>query len=115
MTKNYTIDLLEFPANSPEELIKSTDFYSNVFGWNFTQYGPAYSDTKDSGVSAGLNATEAHQTAPLAVIFADDLDATFEKVKKSGAKIILEIYDFPGGRRFHFTDPASNELAVWGE
>ncbi|TIX33545.1 MAG: VOC family protein, partial [Mesorhizobium sp.] len=22
---------------------------------------------------------------------------------------------FPGGRRFHFTDPAGNELAVWGE
>ena len=22
-------------------------------------------------------------------------------------------YEFPGGRRFHFTDPAGNELGVW--
>jgi predicted enzyme related to lactoylglutathione lyase len=22
-------------------------------------------------------------------------------------------FEFPGGRRFHFTDPSGNELAVW--
>lgn len=22
-------------------------------------------------------------------------------------------FSFPGGRRFHFTDPSGNELAVW--
>jgi len=24
-------------------------------------------------------------------------------------------FQFPGGRRFHFTDPGGNELAVWSE
>ena len=24
-------------------------------------------------------------------------------------------FAFPGGRRFHFADPAGNELAVWSE
>jgi predicted enzyme related to lactoylglutathione lyase len=24
-------------------------------------------------------------------------------------------YAFPGGRRFHFTDPSGNELRVWAE
>jgi hypothetical protein len=27
----------------------------------------------------------------------------------------LPIFPFPGGRRFHFRDPAGNELAVWSE
>jgi len=25
------------------------------------------------------------------------------------------IYSFPGGRRFHFADPAGTEMAVWSE
>jgi predicted enzyme related to lactoylglutathione lyase len=25
------------------------------------------------------------------------------------------VFSFPGGRRFHFTDPNGNELAVWSE
>ena len=25
------------------------------------------------------------------------------------------IFEFPGGRRFHFRDPGGNELAVWSE
>jgi predicted enzyme related to lactoylglutathione lyase len=28
---------------------------------------------------------------------------------------VKPIFAFPGGRRFHFTDPAGNELAVWSE
>ena len=25
------------------------------------------------------------------------------------------VFDFPGGRRFHFTDPGGHELAVWSD
>ena len=32
----------------------------------------------------------------------------------AGGHIVQEIFKFPGGRRFHFTDPSGNELAVWG-
>jgi hypothetical protein len=28
---------------------------------------------------------------------------------------VRPIFSFPGGRRFHFTDPSGNELAVWSE
>ena len=38
-----------------------------------------------------------------------------EKVTGAGGEITLPIFDFPGGRRFHFRDPAGNELAVWSE
>ncbi|MCL5974973.1 MAG: VOC family protein, partial [Gammaproteobacteria bacterium] len=30
-------------------------------------------------------------------------------------KIPQVIFSFPGGRRFHFTDPNGNEYAVWSE
>lgn len=117
MSKNFTIDLVEFPAKSAEELQKATSFYHEVFGWNFKEWGGEYSDTQDSGVPAGINASDpaTRQKMPLAVIYADDLDQTLEKVRQSGAKIVQEIAPFPGGRRFHFADPAGNEVAVWGK
>ena len=37
------------------------------------------------------------------------------KVEAAGGRIVKPIYAFPGGRRFHFTDPAGTELAVWSE
>jgi predicted enzyme related to lactoylglutathione lyase len=33
----------------------------------------------------------------------------------AGGEIRRETFVFPGGRRFHFRDPAGNELAVWSE
>jgi predicted enzyme related to lactoylglutathione lyase len=36
-------------------------------------------------------------------------------VESAGGTIARPIFSFPGGRRFHFVDPAGNELAVWGE
>lgn len=33
----------------------------------------------------------------------------------AGGRIVKGPYAFPGGRRFHFTDPSGNELAVWSE
>jgi len=27
--------------------------------------------------------------------------------------IVKPIFSFPGGQRFHFTEPAGNEFAVW--
>jgi hypothetical protein len=35
-----------------------------------------------------------------------------QNILKAGGKITLPIFSFLGGRRFHFTDPADNELAV---
>ena len=52
---------------------------------------------------------------PLTVIYVRDLDAARARVEASGGVIVHEIYAFPGGRRFHFADPAGNELAVWSE
>lgn len=116
MSTNNQIDLIEFPAQSPEELKTITEFFATVFGWNYKDWGGVYSDTPDSGVTSGVIAAEPNRpTMPLAVIYAKDLEATKDKVVAAGGKIIADIYAFPGGRRLHFTDPAGHELAVWSE
>ena len=52
---------------------------------------------------------------PMAVVYVTDLEAARDRVASSGGRIVHEIYGFPGGRRFHFADPAGNELAVWSD
>jgi predicted enzyme related to lactoylglutathione lyase len=63
----------------------------------------------DLGLQADL--TEAAK-APLAVIQVDDLEAMLDAVQDAGGMIVRPIFSFPGGRRFQFTDPNGNELAV---
>jgi predicted enzyme related to lactoylglutathione lyase len=111
--RDRLIDYIELPAKSTA---KSKAFYSIVFGWTYKDWGPDYADTKDSGVTSGLNGGKNHRPkSPLVVFYADDLEAARARVKKAGGKVTRDIFAFPGGRRFHFTDPAGSELAVWSE
>jgi uncharacterized protein len=49
------------------------------------------------------------------VLFSEDLEATLLAVEAASGHIVRPIFSFPGGRRFHFADPAGNEIAVWGD
>ncbi|MDO5076439.1 VOC family protein [Corynebacterium sp.] len=113
-TPTNKIDYVEFPARSIAELTETRDFFSDVFGWNYAMYGDDFADTADSGTFSGVNA-ENPAPATLAVVHVADLQATYEKVTAAGGAITREIFKFPGGRRFHFRDPAGNELAAWSE
>jgi predicted enzyme related to lactoylglutathione lyase len=107
---NLKIVYLELPT---QQLAASQTFYANLFGWNFQDYGPTYAAFSGSGTEGGLNADPAERTkAPLPVIESQNLEQTEQEIRKAGGKITLPIFSFPGGRRFHFTDPAGNELAV---
>jgi predicted enzyme related to lactoylglutathione lyase len=107
---------VEFPAGHSDALRAARTFYENAFGWGFTDYGE-YVDTADSGTTAGINAiADAHQQRmPLVVLYVEDLEASRDRVVGSGGTVLHDIYAFPGGRRFHFLDPAGNELAAWSE
>ena len=89
-------------------------FYSAAFGWTFTDYGTSYSAFSE-GLDGGFDGAAAPQMKPLPIIYAADLEAALEAVTEAGGKIVQPIFAFPGGRRFHFSDPAGNELAVWSE
>ena len=85
-----------------------------AFGWAFTDYGPTYA-AFDEGLDGGFQADAAEApAAPLPVLYSEELEATLAAVEAAGGVILKPIFAFPGGRRFHFRDPAGNELAVWG-
>jgi predicted enzyme related to lactoylglutathione lyase len=107
------IDYIELPAT---DIALTKGFYIAVFGWKFEDYGPNYTSFSDGRLSGGFAKSEqTGRAGPLIVIYAVNLTVTEAKVKAAGGVIVKPIFSFPGGRRFHFTDPSGNELAVWSE
>lgn len=51
----------------------------------------------------------------IVVVYVNDLNSTCEKVLLAGGSITREIFSFPGGRRFHYEEPAGTEQAVWSD
>ena len=107
------MDYIEFLTTNIAETKK---FYSEVFGWEFTDYGPEYTSFTDGRLSGGFSAApEVQAGGPLVVLYSTNLTEIGDKVSESGGQIVREIFEFPGGQRFHFTDPSGNELAVWSD
>ncbi len=107
------MDYIEFPAKNIEETKR---FYSGVFGWEFTDYGPDYTSFSDGRLSGGFSLVpEVQAGGPLVVLYSTNLAYIEARFSEGGGRIVREIFVFPGGRRFHFADPSGNELAVWSE
>ena len=108
-TDNH-IDYVEFAA---EDLVAAKSFYAAAFGWTFQDWGPDYVSFEGAGVDGGIRGGEKPVAgSTLVILYADDLEATEARIVAAGGEI-TERHDFPGGRRFHFRDPAGNVLAVW--
>jgi len=104
------ISFIELPADATAP---SKKFYADAFGFVMADFGPTYSCTTTGDVDLGIqsDASEAPR-APLPVIQVGSLEATEALVRRAGGTITKETFSFPGGRRFHFRDPAGNELAA---
>jgi len=111
---HHAIDYVEFTVR---DLGAAKRFYAAAFGWQFNDYGPEYAGIKGrDGEVGGLHQTPQVRTGgPLVVLYSKDLDESLEAVRAAGGKIVREPFDFPGGRRFQFTDPSGNELGVWSQ
>ena len=111
---HHALDYIELGST---DLSATCAFFGSVFGWRFTPYGPAYAGivaADGSGEVGGIDAsTVPIPGGPLVLIYSDDLDATHDAVVAAGGSVDVPPYDFPGGRRFHFTDPSGNALGVW--
>jgi predicted enzyme related to lactoylglutathione lyase len=104
------INYVELPVG---DLSAATVFYETAFDWQLTGFGPTYAATTNGVTDIGFQADASEaRPAPLPVIGVDDIDAALDRVSGAGGTIIEAIFAFPGGRRFHFLDPAGNELAV---
>lgn len=107
------IDYVELPA---VDLAAMKAFYGDAFGWTFEDWGPGpdYVSFSDAGLEGGFRPVESAppRGGALVILLTDDLEAAEAAVTAAGGAIV-ERHEFPGGRRFHFTDPSGNELAVW--
>ena len=114
MNEHEKINYVEFPAKDIE---KAKSFFSDVFGWSFVDYGPEYSAFADQGLDGGFFKSDSCATtkngSALIVFYSDAIEQTQAKIEESDGLIIRPIFEFPGGRRFHFSDPNGNEYAVW--
>jgi predicted enzyme related to lactoylglutathione lyase len=107
------INYIEFKA---KDLEKIKEFYIASFDWNFIDYGPTYTAFSNSGLEGGFEkADSATVNGALVVLYHKNLDLIKNRILGAGGKITKDIFSFPGGRRFHFSDPSENELAVWSD
>ena len=112
MREDGKLDYLEMPGG---DMTSTRDFYGQAFGWTFQDYGPTYAAFNE-GLDGGFDADPTERSrAPLPVLYAHDLEAMMARVEAAGGVILKPIYAFPGGRRFHFRDPAGTEMAIWSE
>ena len=116
MNDHEKINYVEFPARDMEA---TKTFFAKVFGWSFTDYGPDYTAFSNEGLDGGFFradlASSAANGSVLIVFYSKELEQTQNKIEQAGGTILQEIYEFPGGRRFHFAEPSGNEFAVWSD
>jgi len=103
------LDYLELPVG---DRAAAKRFYAEAFGWRFTDFGLDYAATMSGDTDVGLDASPEKVKAPLPVIRVEALEATLSAVEAAGGTIVVPIFAFPGGRRFHFRDVDGHELAV---
>lgn len=114
MTRTENDSRIDYIEMGVTDLERAKAFYHNAFGWTFTDYGPTYCEFSDGRLHGGFTtATPPHPGGPLVVLYADHLIAMQDRVEAAGGRIVKPAFDFPGGQRFHFTDPDGYELAVW--
>lgn len=113
---HHALDYVELFAT---DLEATKAFFNRAFGWEFIDYGEDYSSFSDQGLNGGFQRSDAcNRTSnggALLVLYTSNIERTLQAVESSGGTIIKPIFEFPGGCRFHFTEPSGNEFAAWSE
>ena len=114
MNIHEKINYVELPSKN---LQATKTFFSTVFGWSFTDYGPEYTAFSNEGLDGGfyLSNLSSMSGGALLVFYSANITDTQHKISQAGGVIVKPVFAFPGGRRFHFTEPSGNEFAVWSE
>ena len=116
MNKHEKINYLELPS---KDINKTKEFFTKVFNWTFEDFGDEYTAFNDGTINGGFFKSTMNcsmQTgSALIVFYSSNLEETQLKIEENNGVIVNEIFNFPGGRRFHFSDPTGNEFAVWSD
>jgi uncharacterized protein len=116
MNQHEKLNYVEFPSR---DLASTKAFFTKAFGWAFEDYGSEYTAFSDVGLDGGFflsdKVSSAEAGAALVIFYSEHLEETQAKVEAAGGVISTPTFSFPGGRRFHFTEPSGNEFAVWSD
>ncbi len=116
MNRNEKLNYVEFSAANLES---TKSFFSSVFGWEFTDYGPEYTAFSNQGLDGGFFKAErcshTNTGGALLIFYSTHIESTLQNIVLNGGEITRPIFEFPGGFRFHFIEPSGNEFAVWSE
>ena len=112
----HVIDYVELAV---DDLGQAKAFYAKALGWTFTDYGPDYvgiqDPTRPGQEFGGLSphSPSSRGDGILALARTGDAEAALASVLAAGGRIVVELHEYPGGRRFTFADPWGNVLGVY--
>lgn len=111
----YPHEQFQYLEFASRDLPTIKQFYQTAFGWEFTDYGPEYTAFSGQYVDGGFYPGEPKSGSILPILYSSNLEESQQQVEAAGGVVVKPIFSFPGGRRFHFTDPDDNEVAVWSD
>lgn len=116
MNKHEKINYIELSA---KDLQATKAFFTAAFSWIFADYGPEYIAFSEEGINGGFYQSDLCSTtangSTLVVFYSEDLNATLQKVTDAGGEILKPIFTFPGGSRFHFSEPSGSKFSIWSD
>ena len=112
-------NVIDYVELAVDDLEQAKAFYAKALGWAFTDYGTDYvgiqDPTRPGQEFGGLNpeppATRGEGV--LALARTDNADDALASVLSAGGRVVVELHEYPGGRRFTFADPWGNVLGVY--
>lgn len=116
MQQHEKLNYVEFPCSN---IPATKQFFQQAFNWTFEDYGPDYTAFSNEGLDGGFFKSElkgqSSTGSALLIFYSNKLEDTKEKVLAAGGTLMQDTFEFPGGRRFHFSEPSGNEFAVWSD
>ncbi|NCF64991.1 MAG: hypothetical protein GWP61_03395 [Chloroflexi bacterium] len=112
---SHPIVHIELSANNHKD---SAKFYSDVFGWEMTDFSEMDYTVFSSGEGkpgGGFSNVQEGNPAGTTVIYihTDNIEGSVAKIDANGGTMLGEAMDIPGvGTMFHFADPVGNRMSL---
>lgn len=107
----------EIPCDDPQ---KTMNFFSDVFGWKFQQFGTMEywsvlaGDEKETGINGGLMKKKDPKQPIVNSINVSNLDEYITKIEKAGGMIVVPKTAIPSvGWMAYFKDPDGNIHGIY--
>ncbi|MBS1716705.1 MAG: VOC family protein [Armatimonadetes bacterium] len=111
------VNHFEIPA---DDTSRATEFYKNVFGWQFQQWGdqPYFltraGDDDEPGAGGAITTRSETNKYPVLVLNVANIDESIKQIGTKGGKIVMDKMPIPTMGWFaYFTDTEGNTMGVF--